>query len=168
VARHLAHLVQGPVTRHELPGIGAFNFVCEAALGGGGMASMRADALGKGLAQVLLAMPVRVPQAWAAAAGHDRPPTPTRTGAPWQISMSSASLTPCTTMLRNLDHILARGEAFAAARKVDPLVLTGDRLAPDMFPLRRQVQIACDAANRAGAAVGRGGAEVRGHRDGLR
>jgi len=62
------------------------------------------------------------------------------------ISMSSASLTPCTTMLRNLDHILARGEAFAAARKVDPLVLTGDRLAPDMFPLRRQVQIACDAA----------------------
>ncbi|MFZ4651586.1 MAG: acyclic terpene utilization AtuA family protein [Rubrivivax sp.] len=65
VARHLAHLVQGPVARHELPGIGAFNFVCQRALGGGGMASMRADALGKGLAQVLLTLPVRVPRAWA-------------------------------------------------------------------------------------------------------
>ncbi|MDZ4358737.1 MAG: acyclic terpene utilization AtuA family protein, partial [Variovorax sp.] len=36
VAAWLAHLVQGPVTRHEVPGIHAFNFVCEQALGGGG------------------------------------------------------------------------------------------------------------------------------------
>jgi hypothetical protein len=49
-------------------------------------------------------------------------------------------------MLSNLIHILDLGEAHAATRKIDPLVLTGDRLAPDMFPLRRQVQIACDAA----------------------
>jgi hypothetical protein len=41
-------------------GIGAFNFVCEQALGGGGMASLRNDALGKGMGQILLAMPVRV------------------------------------------------------------------------------------------------------------
>lgn len=34
----------------------------------------------------------------------------------------------------------------AAARKIAPLVLTGDRLVPDVFPLRRQVQIACYAA----------------------
>jgi len=61
VARHLAHLVNGRVTRYELPGIHAFNFVCEQALGGGGMASLRNDPLGKGMAQVLLAMPVRVP-----------------------------------------------------------------------------------------------------------
>jgi len=61
VAVYLAHLVEGPVTRYELPGIGAFNFVCEKALGGGGMASLRHDALGKGMAQVLLAMPLRVP-----------------------------------------------------------------------------------------------------------
>ncbi|RDI99421.1 DUF1446 domain-containing protein [Dyella solisilvae] len=61
VASHLAHVVKGRVTRYELPGIHAMNFVCEQALGGGGMASLRNDALGKGMAQVLLAMPVRVP-----------------------------------------------------------------------------------------------------------
>ena len=61
VARHLSHLVKGRVTRYELPGLYAFNFVCEQALGGGGMASLRNDPLGKGMAQVLLTMPVRVP-----------------------------------------------------------------------------------------------------------
>ncbi|WP_296223678.1 acyclic terpene utilization AtuA family protein [Ralstonia sp. UBA689] len=61
VAAYLAHVVKGPVTRYELPGIHALNFVCEQALGGGGMASLRNDPLGKGMAQVLLAMPVRVP-----------------------------------------------------------------------------------------------------------
>ncbi|MBK6614629.1 acyclic terpene utilization AtuA family protein [Ottowia sp.] len=64
VAAHLAHLVEGPVTRHDVPGIHAFNFVCERALGGGGMASLRNDALGKGMGQILLALPVRVPAAW--------------------------------------------------------------------------------------------------------
>jgi len=43
-----------------LPGLDAFNFVCEQALGGGGMASLRNDPLGKGMAQVLLSLPVRV------------------------------------------------------------------------------------------------------------
>lgn len=61
VAAYLSHVVKGRVTRYELPGIHALNFVCEQALGGGGMASLRNDALGKGMAQVLLAMPVRVP-----------------------------------------------------------------------------------------------------------
>ncbi|MDP9881677.1 hypothetical protein J2W25_006060 [Variovorax boronicumulans] len=59
VAAWLAHLVQGRVTRHEVPGIRAFNFVCEQALGGGGMASLRNDPLGKGMGQILLALPVR-------------------------------------------------------------------------------------------------------------
>lgn len=61
VAAYLAHLVKGKVTRYEVPGIHAFNFVCEQALGGGGMASLRNDALGKGMAQILLSMTVRVP-----------------------------------------------------------------------------------------------------------
>ena len=60
VAGWLAHLVEGRVTRFEVPGIGAFNFVCEQALGGGGMASLRNDPLGKGMGQILLAVPVRV------------------------------------------------------------------------------------------------------------
>lgn len=63
VGAWLAHLVRGRVTRHEVPGIHAFNFVCEEALGGGGMASLRNDPLGKGMAQILLSMPMRVPPA---------------------------------------------------------------------------------------------------------
>lgn len=62
VRDYLRHLVKGRVTRYALPGIGAFNFVLEKALGGGGMASLRPDPLGKGMAQILLGMPVRVPR----------------------------------------------------------------------------------------------------------
>jgi hypothetical protein len=61
VAAWLAHYVKGPVRRFALPGLGAFNFVCEQALDGGVAASLRADPWGKGFAQILLAMPVRVP-----------------------------------------------------------------------------------------------------------
>jgi hypothetical protein len=57
----LAHLVEGEVTRYEVPGIDAFNFLCTRALDGGGMASLRNDPLGKGMAQILLSMPIRVP-----------------------------------------------------------------------------------------------------------
>jgi hypothetical protein len=60
----LGHLVQGSVARFDLPGIHAMNFVCTQALDGGGMASLRNDPLGKGMAQILLSMPVRVPAAW--------------------------------------------------------------------------------------------------------
>ncbi|MGJ7512593.1 acyclic terpene utilization AtuA family protein [Variovorax sp. GT1P44] len=62
VKAYLGHLVQGPVQRYELPGIHAINLVCEQALGGGGMASLRNDPLGKGMAQMLLDMPVQVPK----------------------------------------------------------------------------------------------------------
>jgi hypothetical protein len=61
VADHLAHLVRGKVLRYALPGIHAMNFVCTEALDGGGMASLRNDPLGKGMGQVLLTLPVRVP-----------------------------------------------------------------------------------------------------------
>lgn len=64
VAAWLAHLVQGKVTRHDVPGIHAMNFVCEQALDGGGMASLRNDPLGKGMAQILLTMPVHPPVGW--------------------------------------------------------------------------------------------------------
>jgi hypothetical protein len=68
VAAWLAHLVRGRVTRYDVPGIHAINLVCEQALGGGGMASLRNDPLGKGMAQILLALPVRVPPALLALA----------------------------------------------------------------------------------------------------
>ena len=64
VARWLAHLVQGSVTRFDVPGIHAMNFLCTRALDGGGMASLRNDPLGKGMAQILLTMPMRVPASW--------------------------------------------------------------------------------------------------------
>ena len=69
VAEHLAHLVKGRVTRFEVPGIHAFNFVCEQALGGGGMASLRNDPLGKGMGQILLTLPILVPPGHAALKG---------------------------------------------------------------------------------------------------
>jgi len=55
------HLVAGPVTRYEAPGLDAVNFLCEAALAGGVAGSLRNDPWGKGFAQILLSMPVRVP-----------------------------------------------------------------------------------------------------------
>jgi hypothetical protein len=60
----LSHLVSGEVRRYDLPGLSAMNFLCTQALDGGGMASLRNDPLGKGMAQVLLAMPVKVPRGW--------------------------------------------------------------------------------------------------------
>jgi hypothetical protein len=47
-------------------------------------------------------------------------------------------------MLPALDGVLAKGEADAAARKIDPAVFLTARLSPDMFDLTRQVQIATD------------------------
>jgi hypothetical protein len=61
VAKYFAHRIDGPVTRWRLPGIGGFNFLLRQALGGGGMASLKADPLAKAFAQMLLDMPVRVP-----------------------------------------------------------------------------------------------------------
>jgi hypothetical protein len=55
--------------------------------------------------------------------------------------------------LGNLSAILDKGAAFAAAKKVDPPVLLGYRLAPDMLDLTRQVQIASDTAKRAVARL---------------
>jgi hypothetical protein len=69
VAAWLGHLVRGQVTRYDVPGIHAMNFLCTQALDGGGMASLRNDPLGKGMAQILLTMPVRVPPAWEGNAG---------------------------------------------------------------------------------------------------
>jgi hypothetical protein len=49
------------VRRFDVPGIDAFNFTLDEALGGGGMASMRIDPLAKGMAQMLLDIPIAVP-----------------------------------------------------------------------------------------------------------
>ncbi len=74
------------------------------------------------------------------------------------ISMYSASVPMMKTLLGALSGVLDKGAAFAAAKNVDPAVLANDRLAPDMFPLWRQVQIACDMAR--GGALRLAGHEV--------
>jgi hypothetical protein len=61
VAKYFAHRINGKVSRWRLPGINGFNFLLRQALGGGGMASLKADPLAKAFAQMLLDMPVRVP-----------------------------------------------------------------------------------------------------------
>ena len=62
------------------------------------------------------------------------------------ISMSSASLPVYKTMLDNLSHFLDKAQAHAEARKFDPAALLQFRLAPDMLPFTRQIQLACDHA----------------------
>jgi uncharacterized protein len=62
------------------------------------------------------------------------------------ITMYRATVPVFARALRNLIAILKKGEASAFARKIDDSVLLNYRLAPDMFPLSRQVQIATDMA----------------------
>ena len=62
------------------------------------------------------------------------------------ISMYQASAPAFDKMLGNLGAILGKAATWAEGRKIDPAVLLTARLAPDMFPLTRQVQIACDFA----------------------
>jgi len=56
-----------------------------------------------------------------------------------------------TKMLKNLNLILDKAATFAEAKKIEMDVLLNARLAPDQFPLMRQIQIACDTA-KLGAA----------------
>ena len=62
------------------------------------------------------------------------------------ISMFHASVPRLCNALRNLDHLLEKAQAHVAARQWDEAALTDFRLYPDMLPMRRQVQIACDTA----------------------
>jgi hypothetical protein len=62
------------------------------------------------------------------------------------FSMSQATLPALEIGLNALSGVLDKAAAFAAAKKIDPSVLLNSRLAPDMFPLARQVQIATDLA----------------------
>ncbi|RCW67961.1 acyclic terpene utilization AtuA family protein [Pseudorhodoferax soli] len=70
VAAYFAHMAHGPVERFYLPGIAAMNLLLHEALDGGGPSSMRMDPLGKGMAQMLLDLPIRVPASVAHAASR--------------------------------------------------------------------------------------------------
>jgi hypothetical protein len=70
------------------------------------------------------------------------------------LTMYDASVTVFSRMLDNLSKILAKAEAHAAEKGLDPAVLIQARLHPDMFPLVRQVQIASDVSKGAAARLG--------------
>lgn len=72
--------------------------------------------------------------------------------------MYTSSVPVFTQMLGSLGDILAKAETHAAERKIEPGALLQSRLFPDMFPLSRQVQIACDFAR--GVTARLAGAEV--------
>ena len=74
------------------------------------------------------------------------------------ISMYQASIPRFVNILGNLSNILDKAQAHVDARKIDPTVLTTYRLFPDMLPMTRQVQIACDTAK--GLAARLAGVEI--------
>jgi hypothetical protein len=68
-----------------------------------------------------------------------------------KISMYDATVKPGIRMMANLAALLEKASQHAEARKIDPAVFFSARLAPDMFPLARQVQVASDSV-KLGAA----------------
>jgi uncharacterized protein len=63
-----------------------------------------------------------------------------------KISMYSMSVETFLPMLETLSSLLNKALKHAADKKFEPSVLVNARLAPDMLPLSRQIQIACDLA----------------------
>jgi len=80
-----------------------------------------------------------------------------------KISMYQASAPRFANALRNLSAILDKAQVHAEAKKLDPAVLGSLRLIADMFPLARQVQVACDTAK--GAVARLAGAEIPKYED---
>ncbi len=79
------------------------------------------------------------------------------------ISLYDFSIPALVRGLTNMSALLDKAAAHAATKKFDPLVLAQARLYPDMYPLVRQVQVACDTAK--GAAGRLGAVDVPKHED---
>ena len=74
------------------------------------------------------------------------------------LSVHAGSILVFKQMLGGLDDVLGKAQAHATARKIEPSALTQACLFPDMFPLSKQVQIACDFARGVSARLA--GADV--------
>jgi hypothetical protein len=79
------------------------------------------------------------------------------------FTIYDASIPPLVFMLENLGHVLKVGAAHAAEKGLDGKDYLEARLAPDMFPLTRQVQVASDMAKGCGARLA--GAEIPKYED---
>ncbi len=64
--------------------------------------------------------------------------------------MSVGSFVP---MLTSLSAVLDKGAEHARAKKIDPATLIGARLAPDMYTLDKQIELACDNATNGLALI---------------
>ena len=83
-----------------------------------------------------------------------------------KISIYEFATETFVPMLRSLSNILDKGAEHARASKSDSAALVNARLAPDMYTLAQQVQIACDQAKDATARLtGQDAAAVREQRD---
>lgn len=69
------------------------------------------------------------------------------------VNAYSATVPAFVQILNALSSILTKAAAHAEAKKIDPSVFVTARIAPDMFPLARQVQIATDHAKGASARL---------------
>lgn len=79
------------------------------------------------------------------------------------MTMYQASIPSFIRMLENMSKILDKAAAYAESKNIDPSVLIHSRLAPDMYPLSRQVQIATDMVK--GCAARLAGMEVPRYED---
>jgi len=79
------------------------------------------------------------------------------------LLLYDVSIPALTLGLTNLSAILDKAAAHAEAKKVDPKVLADARIIADMFPLKRQIQIACDTAK--GAVARLAGVDIPKHED---
>jgi hypothetical protein len=79
------------------------------------------------------------------------------------VSLYSATVPVLKQMLLALSDVLKKGEEHAQQHKFEPGILLQSRLFPDMLPLVRQVQIACDFAKSVPARVA--GVEVAAYED---
>lgn len=68
-------------------------------------------------------------------------------------SLYTTSIPVFKQMLGGLSGVLAKADAHAVARKIEPNALLQARISPDMFPMLRQVQVACDFAKSVSARL---------------
>lgn len=69
------------------------------------------------------------------------------------LNMYQAAVPSLLQTLNALSAILTKAAAHAEAKKIDPSVLITARLAPDMHPLARQIQMTSDQAKGAAARL---------------
>jgi hypothetical protein len=69
------------------------------------------------------------------------------------MSFHDAAVPAFLQILGSLSGLLTKAEAHCKAKNIQPEVLLGARLYPDMLPLSRQVQLACDFSGKACARL---------------